>query len=588
MSRYSHEIVADVLAATDVVELLGASLELKPAGGGRFKGLCPFHDEKTPSFSVNRDRQMYYCFGCQKSGDAITFLREFEGLSFAEAVRKLADRAGIALPAMSERDNKDEFQRKQLLAFGVFAAKFFSDMLSNPLKGGLARKYLQGRHLKPETVARFGLGYAPPGWSNLLDAARKAGFKDHLIESSGMARRKDGGGLYDFFRNRLVVPIRDVSGNRVAFGGRTLEDDSAKYINSPENPVYKKSRVLYGLHEARDAVRRAKQAVLVEGYFDLLRCFDVGIENVLAPCGTALTTEQAKLIRRYAQEVVIVFDGDAAGVRAALRSIGILAAEGLAVRALVLPDGQDPDDYVQQAGAEAFRELLAKAPDFVAFYVQANAGRIRTIEGRTEVARELFPILENITDAIRRDEYLKRAAELLGVDAWLCREEFTKSLRQKAARRPRATADEPNEAPAPVVTPEESSFVAILLQDKTLLELTRNELTDCPLSSGPFTEVLELMYQGETGSTHFETASAGARALYASASNQDLTRLGDSPQHFVKAYLARAKKSVLLAEEAQVMEAVRSAERARDPARAAALIARKGELRRQIEAVGAA
>jgi len=585
VAKYSREIVADVLAATDIVEVLGASVELKPSGSGRFKALCPFHNEKTPSFSVSRDRQMFYCFGCQKSGDAITFLCEYEGLSFIEALRKLADRAGIRLPALTERDNKEDYQRARLLEFGKFAAGFFTDTLNDPLKGGRGRQYLKTRQLKSDTVKQFGLGYAPDGWSNLVDAARAAGFKDALLEVSGLAKRGDRGTVYDFFRNRLMFPIRDVAGNRVAFGGRDLGDSPAKYVNSPESPVYKKGRVLYGLFEARDAMRREKHVILVEGYFDLLRCFDEGLENVLATCGTALTPNQAKLIRRYVPEVVVVFDGDAAGVRAALRGIAVLSGAGLAVRALLLPDGQDPDDFIRQHGPDAFRSLVSEALDFVTFYVRGNAQRLDTIEGRTEVAQEIFTTLANITDALRRDEYLKRAAKELDVDPWICREEFSKFLRRQTSHR---TQQSNSEEPVPRVSPQDRNFIATLLHNGTLLEKTQTALADVALEPGTLVEVLKALFDGVGPDAARRLETNAAQGLYAAAVNCDRKDLPENPENLVKEHIMRLKKSALLAEDARILEAIREAEQGKDQARIVELMARKGDLRRQIEAVSTA
>ncbi len=417
MAKYSREIVTQVLAATDIVEIVGASLELKPSGTNRYVGLCPFHVEKTPSFHVSRDRQQFYCFGCEKGGDAIAFVREFEGLSFIEALRKLADRAHIQLPAMTEREGKEEFLRARLIELGAFASRYFIENLKNPLKGGKARQYLKTRNLKDETTRKFGIGFAPDAWSEFRDAARTKGFTERELDASGLVKRGERGSYYDTFRDRLMVPIRDVSGNVCAFGGRDLSGDSqAKYINSPETVLYKKSRVLYGLHEARDALRKEKFALLVEGYFDLMRCVDSGIANVVATCGTALTPEQAALIRRYVPEVVVVFDGDAAGVRAALRGIAILTAAGLTVRALALPGGQDPDDFIQEHGVEEFHKLVDDSLDFVTFYIRMNHERLGTIEGRSDVAKEVFTIVQSVDDVLRVEEYLKRVASELDVD----------------------------------------------------------------------------------------------------------------------------------------------------------------------------
>ena len=584
MTKYPREAVADVLAATDIVEILGASLELKPSGAGRFVALCPFHAEKTPSFSVSRDRQMFYCFGCQKSGDALTFLREYEGLSFMEALQRLADRAGIQLPALTERDNREDYQRAQLVEFGKFTARFFAETLHNPLKGGKGRQYLKTRALKAETTKRFGLGYAADGWSNLVDAARAAAFKDGIVELSGLARRGDRGGLYDFFRDRLMFPIRNAGGNPVAFGGRDLGDGPAKYINSPESPVYKKGRVLYGLCEARDAMRREKRVLLVEGYFDLLRCFDEGIEHVVATCGTALTAEQAALIRRYVPEVVVVFDGDAAGVRAAMRGIGILTGAGLTVRALILPDGLDPDDYVKERGGEAFRQLVDEALDFVTFYVRANADRLHSIEGRTDVAKELFITLAGMQDTLRRDEYLKRTARELDLDEWRCAEEFRKFFREHDARPP---AKEVTPESAPPVCPQERNFVVLLLHNGALLEKTKGALADVALEPGPLSEVLKALFQGDGADLARRIDTPAAEALYAAAASADIEQVPGNPEILVRENIARLKKKALRAEEARLLAAIREAERANDPDRLKTLLSKKADLNRRIETVAA-
>jgi len=558
---------------------------LKPSGAGRFKALCPFHHEKTPSFTVNRDRQMYYCFGCQKHGDAITFLSEHDGMPFVEAIQKLAERAGVRLPALTERDSKEDYQRARAFELCNFAAGFFVDSLANPLKGGQGRQYLKTRKIKADTVKKFRLGYVPEEWSELADAARTAGFKDAILTLSGLVKRGDGGRIYDFFRNRLMFPIHDVAGHVVAFGGRDLGDGPAKYINSPESPVYKKGRVLYGLYEARDAMRRAKRAVLVEGYFDLLRCFDAGIENVVATCGTALTPDQAKLIRRYVPEVTVVFDGDAAGIRAALRGIAILAGVDLRVSGLILPEGLDPDDYIKEHGADAFRALVDEAVDFVTFYIRANAERLDTIEGRTDVARDIFGVLAGMTDRMRREEYLKRVARELHIDEFLCRDEFHKfASRPKSRPAPKAAPDEHSGT----VLHEERDLIASLLHNGPLLDEARTALAGVAAKPGPMPEVLKALFESSGPEVAQQLQSEAAQALYAAAVNCGPEDMPDNAQVLVTEHVTRFKKSALLAEDARVLEAIREAEQAQDENRIAELMTKKGDLRKQIEAVGAA
>jgi DNA primase len=579
LGKYSQEIKARVLAATDIVELVGSALELKPSGAGRFKALCPFHNEKTPSFSVSRDRQTFYCFGCEKGGDAISWVMEHEGLPFPEAMRKLADRAGIELPAPTERDSKEDYLRRQLIELGSFAAGFYSDLLKDPMKGGKGRQYLKTRLLKDETIKRFGLGFAPEGWSHLLDAARAKGFKEAVLDASGLAKRGERGSFYDTFRDRLMVPIRDVSGNIVAFGGRDLGGESqAKYINSSETVIYKKGRVLYGLYEARETLRHDKRAVLVEGYFDLMRCFDAGVCNVIASCGTALTSEQANLIRRYVPEVVVVFDGDAAGVRAALRGIAILTASGLTVRALTLPDNKDPDDYIRDAGVDAFRELVDSAQDFVTFYVRMNQSRLGTIEGRTDVAKEVFTIVQSLDDALRTDEYLKRTAKELQLDEWSVRREYQAQLQRRDAH---GTIEKPAARPRTKFTLEDTDFIAALLSGDELRERVRRELTGVALKPGPFAEVLIAVLGSENGAVPGQFDGEDAYQLYAAASNRHVD--SDTGLEIVEKRLTSLRREALLDEDAAVLEQMRDANRRGDIESETQLVTRRVGIRKEID-----
>jgi len=592
LAKYSREAVAEVLAATDIVELVGASLELKPAGPARLKALCPFHNEKTPSFTVSRDRQIFHCFGCGKGGDAISFLCEYEGLTFVEALRKLADRAGVRLPAMSASDDKEDHLRSKLKELGGFAQSLFRECYDDPLRGSACRHYVKTRGLKPETIKRFGLGYAPDGWSNLADRARAQGYKENAIEASGLVRRGERGSLYDFFRNRLTVPIRDVSGNVVAFGGRDLGQDGPKYINSPENALYKKSRVLYGLHEARDAMRREKRVILVEGYFDLMRCFDSGIENVVATCGTALTDAQAALLRRYVPEVMVVFDADAAGIRAALRGVGLLVNAGLTVHAMTLPEGKDPDDYVKAHGPEAFSQLIDEAPDFVTFYIRMSAERAGTIEGRTAVAREIFVTLMSLNDELRRDEYLKRTARELRLNEWTCRSEFSKFLRDQTRRAAsrgessRPGAEDGTRRP-PAENEDDQAFVAALLGSDVLLKQAEGELDGVPLEDEPLGDVLRGIFEGADVDVTQRLDSDTARALYAAAAARaELDP--DKTADIVRKRVARLKRDSLLTEARRVQDELQQAEEAHDEPRVVELLRRKVGINRKIEGLGAA
>lgn len=586
LQTYSRDVVAEVLAATDIVEVIGVSLDLKPAGSNRFKGLCPFHNEKTPSFSVNRDRQMYHCFGCGKSGDAITFLREYEGLSYPDALRKLADRAGVRLPAPSANDHREDYQRQKLIELGAFAQKFFCRMFNDRDRGAKARAYVDGRGLRAETIKRFALGYAPASFGEFRDAALKAGFREDILALSGLVRRSEKGVVYDFFRDRLMFPIRDVPGNTVAFGGRDLSGEApGKYINTPEGPVYKKSRILFGLHEAREALRREKRALLVEGYFDLIRCFDAGIENVVASCGTALTPEQGALIRRYVSEVVVVYDGDTAGIRAALRGVAILNSCGLSVRALALPHGQDPDDFIKSESSDTFRKLVDNAPDFVSFYIDMNRERLGTIEGRTEVAKELFAILRDVKDELRRDEYLKQVAKGLRVDEWTLRREYRKHSQDR-----HVPATEVREkvltSVAPAISVDDRLFLALILGHEALLEKAKQELKGLNLTPGPLTEVLSALFQDGESKTLLCLETDEAKKLYAEAANDNVP-WDEKAELLLNKRIVRFKKEALGAELTRIGEAIRQAERGKDSKAAFQLIMQKAQLDKAFQNLGA-
>ena len=584
MPVYPRETVVEVLTANDIVDVVGARVQLKSAGAGRLKGLCPFHNEKTPSFTVSRARQAYHCFGCGKGGDAIAFVMEQDGLNFVEALRHLADRAGMRLPAATPSDDRREYLRTQLLELNKAAASFYQRTYAHEDKGKAGRDYVARRQLNQNTVERFGLGYAPEGWESLVSAARQRKTSDAVLEASGLAKRGERGNLYDFFRHRVIFPIKDVAGRIVAFGGRDLGDSPAKYLNSPETPLYKKSRILYGLHESRDALRKEGHAVVVEGYFDLLRCFDAGIENVVATCGTALTAEQALLIRRYAPEVVLLYDGDAAGIQAALKGCAVLAGAGLQVRATALPEGQDPDDFVLSEGADAMRIRLKEAKDFIHFYADMNTARLDSPQGPSEVAHELFAIFEALDDRLLVDEYLKRAAEALRLQEWSCRREFERFLNRKARRR---ISGEASEEPSPGVKvhKDDLDFVTTLANDAALRAQAREALDGVDFGGGALHDVLAHLLAGPED-TVFYSEDETARTLYAAASNSASTE-GAGGAVLVEKQIRRLKKNAFRRRADALQQTIQEAERGQDMPRMTQLLGERVSLMRKIEELGA-
>ena len=435
-------------SSIDIVKVVGEYVRLRRTGsGGRHTGLCPFHQEKTPSFSVNQTRQFYKCFGCGVAGDVIKFVMEIEGMPFWEAAKLLAERHGIPLPKRGDYSDAESKLRAALMEMQSIAAQTFQAQLRAPA-GSEARGYLERRGVSPEMTEAFGLGYADPSGQSLLRRLTEGSFSAEQLEASGLVRRRqEGGGFYDAFRGRLMFPIHNESGKVIAFGGRAMrDDDQPKYLNSPETPIYRKTSVLYNLHRAKEQMRRRNRAVLVEGYMDVIGAYSAGVNEVVASCGTALTPPQVRAIRRHADTVVVNFDPDTAGANAAERAIQILLDEGVHVRVLTLDGGLDPDEYVKQNGAEAYRSKLDAASGY--FHWLADRARqkfdMRSAEGRMDAFKALLPTVQKIGDKLERAAVANDLASYLGVDPVLVLDQFKKGGSARAPEhQPQALAQIP-------------------------------------------------------------------------------------------------------------------------------------------------
>lgn len=407
-------IIDQVRSAADIVEIVTQVTPLKAAGKSH-KGLCPFHREKTPSFHVDRDKGLFYCFGCGTGGDVFKFLMMTERMTFPEAVEHIANRVGITLPrrrASGERERTKE----DLLRVVEDAAEAFHQALS--WKSNLAESYLRKRGVDEVIWARYGLGYAPDSWDYLLSRLGRK-YPHPLLEQAGLIRaRERGSGYYDRFRNRLMIPIHSDAGTIIGFGGRSLDGKDPKYLNSPESPLFNKSRLLYNLHRSKSDIRKLGRAILVEGYFDCIALAHAGIGGVVASMGTSLTSGQASLLRRYASRVAIAYDGDDAGRSAALRAAPILLAAGLSVQICDVGDGEDPDTYIRKAGNDAFIEKVGAAPNVFDFALE-RAGNVDAMTGeqRRDVVDSLMPMLQAIADPILRVDATQRIADRLRLPA---------------------------------------------------------------------------------------------------------------------------------------------------------------------------
>jgi DNA primase len=421
----------------DIVRVIGEYVQLKKAGQN-FRGLCPFHSEKTPSFNVHPTKQIYHCFGCGQGGDVFKFVMEMEKCPFPEAMRIVAEKCGIALPRPKERspeERRENQQRAVLVEIHREAQSYFAKQLEGTLEGKAARAYLEDRGLDRDTITRFGIGYAPSGGDSLLRHL-KSKYQERALVESGLISRDQSGRLFDRFRRRITFPISNESSKIVAFGARALGDDQPKYLNSPETPIYSKSNVLYHLDRAKDALRRQDFAVLVEGYMDAIAVARAGISNVVASCGTALAETQIKLLGRFTKRVIVNYDPDTAGQAATERSLTSLLEQDFEVRVLNLPaignKKADPDLFIREKGADAYRDQLKNSPPYVDYLItRARQMDLTTGEGKSRAVNFLLPYVQRIPNSILRSEWATRIAQQLRIDEPVLRAALSKAAKER-------------------------------------------------------------------------------------------------------------------------------------------------------------
>ena len=408
---YPDELVEEVRAKNNIVDVISGYVRMQRKGNSYF-GLCPFHNEKSPSFSVSPDKQMYYCFGCGAGGNVFTFMMAYENCSFPEAIKELADRVGVALPEMeySEEVKKREGRKAKLLEVNKEAAKYFYYLLRSP-KGAVGHQYLSGRALSEETMKKFGLGFASVSNNELVSYLRSKGYADELIKEAGLASFDERYGMHDKFWNRVMFPIQDINHRVIGFGGRVMGDGKPKYLNSPETMIFDKSRNLYGLNFARTS--RKNNIILCEGYMDVIAMHQAGFTQAVASLGTAFTVGQANLLRRYTNDVLLAYDSDGAGVNAALRAINILRESGLRGKVINMEPAKDPDEFIKANGADAFQERMDKAENsfFFELRILERDYDLNDPDSKTGFYREIAKKLCNFEEEVERENYIESVAE---------------------------------------------------------------------------------------------------------------------------------------------------------------------------------
>ena len=513
--RFPQTFIDDLRRQADIVRVIQDYVALKKKGAN-WMACCPFHQEKTPSFSVNPAKDIFFCFGCQKGGSVFNFVMEMERVSFPEAVKIVAEKASVPLPAMVD-DKRFETRRREadeVIELNSWALQWWEAQLE---EGGAesraARDYLAGREITDETRRAFRLGYAPDSWDGLSTHLKRSGATGAQIERSGLVVKKDAGGFYDRFRGRVIFPVMDAQGRAVAFGGRTMTPEGEpKYLNSPETPAYTKGRHLYGMNLTRDEIRRRKFAILVEGYLDLIIPYQAGVRNLVASLGTALTPEQAKLLGRFARKVVVNYDGDRAGVQAAKRAIETLLAEDFEVKVLVLPDNADPDEFIRTNGAEAYHERRGKALPHIQFVLD-QAVRDRNLHrpaDKADAVEEVLPYVRAVRNPIQKREYFDITMDALRVDEPALRKELWQVVRAPSGGDQGGVKQKVVRAQTAQPTVAEQRLLELLFTDEDLRHtiLPRMEVADYEdlPTAAIFSSLIEIEKNGEA--VDFATLSA--------------------------------------------------------------------------------
>lgn len=486
--QFSKEFIEKVRAGNPIVDVVGSYVPLTRKQNN-YWACCPFHEEKTPSFSVSPDKEFFYCFGCHAGGDVFQFVQKIENISFPESVEKLAQRIGLEIPKadLSPAEREREEERQRLYEICDLAADYFHNCLTKTRMGAVGIEYFKKRGLSAQTIVDFKLGFAPPQWDRLYRDFRERGYREKDLIKSGLCLTKNGK-TYDRFRGRCMFPIRDDKGRVVAFGGRIVEEGEPKYLNSPESPIFHKGDLLFAMERARKEIRRTKQAVLVEGYMDVVGVHNLGVTNVIASLGTAFTQRQAQLLRRICDVAIVAYDMDRAGREATRRAIAIARESGLKLRIATLPDGKDPDEYIKQHGAKAWEDVIAMAQNVLDYRLDEIIAShdATTADGKNMIVQEFIPEIMQTDNAITIDSYLRRLATRLRMNENIVRSEAQKIAKTQAKDvyiAPAGNHAEATDAPRVTADPAEDDTMHLLFsgsaQRRELLDqLTTEDFTD--------------------------------------------------------------------------------------------------------------
>ncbi|MDD4766547.1 MAG: DNA primase [Desulfotomaculaceae bacterium] len=571
MGFIPDEVIETVRQRSDILYVISRYVQLKKKGKS-YTGLCPFHDDRTPSFTVTPGKQIFHCFGCNVGGDVFKFLMLKENLTFSEAVKTLAEQAGIVLPADDNpAARKRDAKRERLKKANNLAKDFFINNLQHQ-EAAAAKHYLQGRGLSPEVLEGFQIGFALPGWQSLLDYLGKKGCRQQDLVEAGLAVSGETGRCYDRFRNRIMFPIWDAAGRIVGFGGRVLDDTLPKYLNSPETPFFSKGRTLYGLYQARQSIREKNCVIVVEGYMDVITAHQYGITNTVASLGTALTVEHGRLLLNHSRNVIFAYDADAAGVAATIRGLDILQELGCEVSVVSIPDGKDPDDFLRRYGVEPWEELIRRAASLIEYKLQYAAGKrtIKTVTEKLEVMRQVFPDLA-AKGGVEKEEGLKKIARTLNLSwdtvagelkrfeenlskKWIYPDKIAKNIHTIIRKEKKMDAREKSE----------SILLRLVLDDPSLGETILAEIGEIPFKNDNYQRIfmncLEL----------YKSPGYRPEGLFNILDNDDqnlLSKLltldipGENPVNIMKCYIASIKRCIRQERREGILEEIKELEK---------------------------